>query len=260
MKIIRTIWGRDDHQFFSNSLKFYHDECRKASEYDKRYKLDNQLVIVWDEPNRLLMEELGYPYHYMGESRYSFQTNFLYKILALKQAMSMFDEILFLDWDCFIQKPLDWKFYERLRGKGPIQMPLYFYPPEILEEYKTISPFVNEAMHYFNMFFYNMLRLGKWKFWGGLTLPNAGFIYCRDKEFFNALHQIQIDNGITSNVEEVCALIYFNKLIETTDEYLDRFEPVVCLGKDDLEMKEKQVILNQYSTERLKKDIYFIHE
>jgi hypothetical protein len=74
------------------------------------------------------------------------------------------------------------------------------------------------------------------------------------------LHQIQIDNGITSNVEEVCALIYFNKLVETTDEYLDKFEPVVCLGKDDLEMKEKQVILNQYSIQKLKKDIYFIHE
>ena len=30
---------------------------------------------------------------------------------------------------------------------------------------------------------------------------------------------------------------YFNKFINTTDEYLDKIEPVVCLGKDDLEMK-----------------------
>ncbi len=260
MKIIRTIWGREEHQFFSNNLKFYHDEIRKAKAIDDQFDLKDQMVIVWDEPNRLLMEELGYPYHYMGESRYSFHTNFLYKILALKKAMTMYDEILFLDWDCFPQKPLDWKFYEKLREKGPVQMPLYFYPNELLESYQTISPFVNEGLHYFNMFYYQILRLGRWTFRGGLVIPNAGFIYCRDKEFFNALHQIQIDNGIISNVEEVCALIYFNTFIHSTEEYLQKIEPVVCLGKDDLEMREKQIILNKYSIEKLNKDIYFIHE
>lgn len=260
MKIIRTIWGREEHQFFSNNLKFYHDEIRKAKAVDDQFGLKDQMVIVWDEPNRLLMEELGYPYYYMGESRYNFQTNFLYKIIALKKAMTMYDEILFLDWDCFIQKPLDWKFYEKLREKAPVQMPLYFYPNELLKDYEKISPFVNEGLHYFNMFYYQILRLGRWTFRGGLVIPNAGFIYCRDKEFFNALHQIQIDNGITSNVEEVCALIYFNPFIHSTEEYLEKIEPVVCLGKDDFEMREKQVILNKYSIEKLNKDIYFIHE
>lgn len=260
MKIIRTLWGRDDHHFFDNKLKFYHDECRLAKEVDDKYKVRNQLVIVWDEPNRLLMEELGYPYHYMGESTFNFQTNFLYKILALKEAMTMFDEVLFLDWDCFAQKPLDWKFYEKLREKGPIQIPLYFYPDSILKDYHTISPYVNEGQHYFNMFFYNVLRIGKWKFGGGLVIPNAGFIYCRDKNFFDHLHKIQIDNGFTSNVEELCALMYFNSSINTADEYLEKIEPVVVLGKDDLEMRERQVILNKYSIEKLNKDIYFIHE
>jgi len=260
MKIIRAIWGREDHQFFDNKLEFYHDECRKAREADTKFGVNDQLVIVWDEPNRLLMEELGYEYYFMGESTYNFQTNFLYKILALKQAMSMFDEILFLDWDCYAIKELDWCFYDKLREKGPIQMPLYFYPDDILKDYQTISPFVNEALHYFNMFFYNMLRLGKWKFGSGLVIPNAGFIYCRDKHWFEHLHKIQINNGFTSNVEELCALMFFNNFIETTDEYLEKIEPVVVLGKDDLEMRGKQVILNQYSIEKLKKDIYFIHE
>lgn len=260
MKIIRTIWGREDHQFFSNTLEFYHDEIRKAKEVDDRFDLKDQMVIVWDEPNRLLMEELGYPYHYMGESRFSFHTNFLYKVIALQKAMEMFDEILFLDWDCFIQKPLDDNFYKKLREKAPVQMPLYFYPNELLKGYETISPFVNEGHHYFNMFFYQILRVCRWSFRGGLVIPNAGFIYCRDKNFFNELSQIQIDNGIISNVEEVCALIYFTSRIQTADEYLEKIEPVVCLGKDDLEMREKQVILNRYSIEKLNKDIYFIHE
>jgi len=260
MKIIRTIWGRADHQFFDNRLEFYHQECRTAKEIDDRFNVKNQLVIVWDEPNRLLMEELGYPYHYMGESTFNFQTNFLYKILALKQAMSMFDEILFLDWDCHAQKPLDWKFYEKLRAKGSIQMPLYFYPSDILDNYHTISPFVSEGTNYFNMFFYNVLRLGKWKFSSGLAIPNAGFIYCREKEFFNILHRIQMNNGYISNVEELCAITFFSDLAETVDDYLEKFEPVVCLGKDDLEMREKQVILNKYTIDKLKKDIYFIHE
>ena len=261
IKIIRCLWGKRDHQFFEKNLTSYHDECVLAKENDDRYKIDNQMVIVWDKENRDLMERLGYPYHYMGESNpFSLNLNFLHKILALEKAMEMYDEILFIDWDCFAQKPLDDNFVNLLRSKAEIQIPLYFYPHEILEKFYSIDPKVDDYNHYFNMFFYHIIRKCRWNFDDGIAIPNAGFIYCRDKEFFKKLLEIQKSQGIVSNIEEVCALFYFDPFINSADEYLDKIEPLVCLGKDDLEMRGKQVLLNEYSTKKLNKDIYFIHE
>lgn len=261
MKIIRTLWGKPDHQFFEKDLGSYHTECHETKKIDNQHGLDNQMVIVWDEVNCELMEKLGYDYHYMGPSlKFNRDFNFYHKLLALQKATELYDEILFLDWDCFIQKPLDDNFYSLLRSKGDIQIPLYFYPNEILHKYETINPRVNEFDHYFNMFFYQIIRNGKWKFDNGIVIPNAGFIYLRDKDFPNKLIEIQKVYGITSNIEEVCALLYFNKFIESTEQYLETIEPVVVLGKDDYEMMGKQVLLNQYTTDKLNKDIYFIHE
>jgi hypothetical protein len=261
MKIIRCLWGKPNHQFFERDLTFYHKECHLAKEVDEKYGLKNQMVIVWDEVNCELMEKLGYPYHYMGPSlEFNSEFNFYHKLLALKRATELYDEILFLDWDCYIQKPLDDNFYKLIRERGDIQIPLYFYPNEILRQYHLINPKANDTDHYFNMFFYQIIRKGKWYFDNGITIPNAGFIYLRDKNFPNKLIEIQKTYGILSNIEEVCSLIYFNDFINSTDEYLDLIEPVVCLGKTDFEMQGKQVLLNQYTIEKLKKDIYFIHE
>ncbi len=105
-----------------------------------------------------------------------------------------------------------------------------------------------------------MIRYGKWNFDDGLVIPNAGFIYCRDKSFFKELIEIQRRYGVVSNIEEICAMIYFNRYINTTEEYLEKIEPVVCLGKDDEEMHGRQIILNHHTIKELNKDIYFIHE
>jgi hypothetical protein len=260
MKIVRCLWGKSDHQFFEKNLNSYHSECLRTKELDEKHNLNNQIVFVWDRVNCDFLDKIGYPYHYMGESIVNVEFNFFHKIMALERAMEMYDEILFLDWDCEIQKPLDDNFYTLLRDKSDIQIPLYFYPNEILKDYKTISPFVSDDIHYYNMFFYQIQRRGKWKFDNGIVIPNAGFIYCRNKDFFKELNIIQRQYGIVSNIEEVCAMIYFNRFIETTDEYLDKIEPVVCLGKDDLEMWGKQIKLNKYSIDKLNKNLYFIHE
>lgn len=260
MKIVRCLWGKSNHQFFEKNLNSYHSECLRTKELDEKHKLTNQIVFVWDKINCDFLDSIGYPYYYMGESIVNTEFNFFHKIMALERAMEMYDEILFLDWDCEIQKPLDDEFYNLLRSKSDIQMPLYFYPDEILNDYKTISPFVSNDIHYYNMFFYQILRRGRWKFDNGIVIPNAGFIYCRNKDFFKELNTIQRQYGIVSNIEEVCAMIYFNRFIDTTDDYLDMVEPVVCLGKDDLEMWEKQVKLNRYTIDKLNKNIYFIHE
>jgi ATP:cob(I)alamin adenosyltransferase len=81
-----------------------------------------------------------------------------------------------------------------------------------------------------------------------------------DEKYKKQLIEIQKTHGITTNIEEVCALLHFNNYIDSAEQYMDTIEPLVCLGKDDLEMMGKQIILNEYTTNRLKKDIYFIHE
>lgn len=261
MKIVRCLWGKPNHQFFEKDIRSYHDECFLTKQNDDKFDLKNQIVIVWDEVNRNLMEELGYPYHYMGDSLpFSRESNFLHKLLALDFAVDKFGEILFLDWDCFVQKKLDENFYYLLRSREDVQMPLYFYPGEILKEYELINPRCDEDIHYFNLFFYQVIRHGKWNFDDGLVIPNAGFIYIRNKTFPKKLLEIQKMYGVTTNIEEICSLIYFNEYIHTTEEYIQKIEPIVCLGKDDLEMRGKQVLLNKHTIKNLNKDIYFIHE
>ena len=51
MKIIRCLWGKNNHQFFEKNLNSYLDECLRAKEIDEKYNLNNQLVIVWDRNN-----------------------------------------------------------------------------------------------------------------------------------------------------------------------------------------------------------------
>ena len=55
-------------------------------------------------------------------------------------------------------------------------------------------------------------------------------------------------------------MIYFNDTIDDLEEYLEKIEPVVCNGKIGSEMMGKQILLNNYTTEKLNKNIYFIHD
>ena len=55
-------------------------------------------------------------------------------------------------------------------------------------------------------------------------------------------------------------MIYFNGIVNGLEEYLEKIEPVVCNGKIGSEMMGKQILLNNYTTEKLNKNIYFIHE
>jgi len=261
IKIIRCLWGKPNHQFKEKNLNFYHKECNEAKLNDDKFNLQNQIVFVWDEVNCDLMKKLGYPYYYMGVSNnFDIELNFIHKVLALKKAMELYDEILFLDWDFFILRELDHKFYELLRSSGDIQMPLYFYPGELLDLFKKMDHPDIKISNYYNTLQTQILKHTKWGFENGFVIPNAGFIYCRDKEFFSNIHKIQENNNVLTNIEEICAAIYFNNTINNIDDYLQKIEPKVCHGRTDFEMWGKQKLLNDYTLQKLKKEIYFIHK
>ncbi len=260
MKIVRCLWGGANHQFKEKDIKFYHNECYVAKTNDEQFKLGNQMVFVWDGVNRDLMEEFNYPYHYMGESsKLDIEFNFLYKIYALKKAMELYDEILFLDWDFFITKELDDQFFELLKNKGDIQMPLYFYPKELLDLFKSMNLDNKKVSKYYNNLYEQMIIHCRWEFNEGLVIPNAGFIYCRDKHFFNNILDIQKNKNITTNIEELSAMVYFNQNVNSMDEYIKTIEPIVCHGKTETEMMGKQILLNEHTNQKLKKTLYFNH-
>ena len=252
MKIVRCLWGTDTKFDF---------ECRGIQSDKDLYNGIEQIVFVWDTHNKELMDELGYKSIYMGYSdEYSELMKFHYKLDALKLAMEMYDEIIFLDWDCNIKKELDDNFIKTLQNGNDIQMPLYFYPNEILNEFSSISPYVKEEQHYYNILFYTLIRLAKWKFNDGVVVPNAGFIYCRNSAFIKTLISIIHSEGLSTNIEELAAMLYFQKEITSLDEYITKYEPIVCVGRSNDEMRGKQRILNEYIESKVGKQTYFIHE
>ena len=224
IKIIRCLWGKRDHQFFEKDLASYHKECQTAKENDIQFGIHNQMVIVWDEPNREMMEKLGYPYHYMGESRdFNAGFNFMHKLIALETAMDLYSEIIFLDWDCLAQKPLDDNFFNILRSGGEVQMPLYFYGGEVLGKVKSTDPLRDDGAKYFVDLINYITKISKLKFRDGFAIPNSGFIYCRDKEFFRKI------SGIQKKLEELAEAAYdvayrqsngaaYNRLRKAIDE------------------------------------------
>jgi hypothetical protein len=252
MKIVRCLWGTDTKFDF---------ECRSIQSDKHLYNGIEQIVFVWDTHNKELMDELGYKSIYMGYSdEYSELMKFHYKLDALKLAMEMYDEIIFLDWDCNIKKELDDNFIKTLQNGNDIQMPLYFYPNEILNEFSSISPYVKEEQHYYNILFYTLIRLAKWKFNDGVVVPNAGFIYCRNSNFIQELISLVHSEGLSTNIEELAAMLYFQKEITSLDEYINKYEPMVCVGRGNDEMRGKQKILNEYIESKMAKEKYFIHE
>ena len=131
---------------------------------------------------------------------------------------------------------------------------------EILNEFSSISPYVKEEQHYYNILFYTLIRLAKWKFNDGVVVPNAGFIYCRNSAFIKTLISIIHSEGLSTNIEELAAMLYFQKEITSLDEYITKYEPIVCVGRSNDEMRGKQRILNEYIESKVGKQTYFIHE
>jgi len=259
MKIIRTIWGTT-----------HTEEIKRATRISREFGLlpEDQLVYCWDESNLEFIQELGYQTEYMGDNTIGWEGWFINKLTAFCLS-SLSGPFLYLDWDCIQQKPLDDIFWNSLEKGEAIQMPLYYFPQKAIQKFQTISPLnvkdtpEEEALdktHYFNLMMYQVLRYGKWKYEGGLAIPNAGFVYSRESSFAHNLLNIHKEKTITTNIEELCALLYFNRYIHSLDEYIDKVEPNVCIGKSDRDMWDSQHILNAYINIKANKNIYFIHE
>ena len=88
MKIIRALWG--------DFLKHHKEDIENSTRLD-------ETVYVWGKENLEYLNALRYDTIYMGDTSGSFEL----KLQTLDSAYKQFGEILFLDWDCKTELPLD---------------------------------------------------------------------------------------------------------------------------------------------------------
>lgn len=275
MKIIRAFWGNPEH------IK---------TEIPKKPLFDNETVFVWGQENVDYFHKLGYSTNHIfrldntelkkytskkalnnyiqsnknnhTDPRYSHHLkHFAHKLEVLKRADQMFDEYLFLDWDITIAKPIDEKFYEKIRSKGNFQCPLYCYHDTFAKDVINTIPNLNPDSIQFLLLQSEQLNKYHWKQKGRKILPCAGFIYSNKANKGQELLDIFNKYNLTCCIEEFAIYIMANCSLE---EYINQHEPIVLRGKEfdkNLdEMTEEIKNLNSYISTKTEKDIYLYHD
>jgi|TARA_B110000908_G_C10217821_1_gene433687 hypothetical protein len=216
IKIVRVLWG-DQVNFEVPRIPLYPEQ---------------EVVYCFDYKSYWFVSDLGYDARLVKEDIFagSKLNNFGRKLQALDIALQEFDEVLLLDWDCYILRPLDKNFYDSLKEK-PIQIPLYIQhkdtkaaileviPKEQPQALKDELTLLEEGFHKYG-----------WEWEEGIVAPNFGFVYCRDKSFGKKLLDITIKNDLTSVVDEFATLIYADCTLE---EYIEKYAPRVLKGRAD---------------------------
>lgn len=266
IQIIRALWGNSErsiNEIFINPI------------------FKNETVIVWGNDNKNLLESMGYNVilmlEYPTDPNYStIHTHFMHKLLAIEEAEKHYDEFLFLDWDCYLVRPLDDEFYKSLREGNDIQIPLYAYHDECgigiakmmmhasNDRYQnTVSKDLLEYIKSHEI----QLRKYSWTYDNMLVTPNFSFFYSRKPNIGKELVNIALKNNILNCIEEHAFFLYANCSI---DEYIHKFEPTLTFGTHDITRNylidggydittDPIIKINKYIASKLDKTIYFKH-
>ena len=226
MKVIRALWG--------DFLKHHKEDIENSTRLD-------ETVYVWGKENLEYLNALRYDTIYMGDTSGSFEL----KLQTLDLAYKQFGEILFLDWDCKTELPLD--AVKELRLPSP-SMPLYSYPSDYHHP-------LSSRPHW------DMLQACSWEFHNSRVLPNACFIYTKDTNIGKELLDIVEEYGLEGLPEEFAMYLYANCSL---DEYIKRYDTPYLNGRGDNQIfiVEGEAIntakkLNNYIG---KKEILFHHD
>ena len=171
----------------------------------------------------------------MGDTSGSFEL----KLQTLDSAYKQFGEILFLDWDCKTELPLD--AIKELRLPSP-SMPLYSYPSDYHPHW-------------------DMVEACSWELDNIRVLPNACFIYTKDTNIGKELLDIVEEYGLEGLPEEFAMYLYANCSL---DEYIKRYDTPYLNGREDYQTFVMEGVavntakkLNKYIG---KKEILFHHD
>ncbi len=241
IKIIRTWWGNFEDKWI---------DVPKLPLYN------NEVVFVWGKDNLKKLKDRGYECIEIPEDEFVIENIYGKKLQVLDVALQKYGEVLMLDWDCFILKPLDLYFRQLLNNK-PIQIPLYAHYKDpmiaLLEAIPDNDPILLKEDSY-NLLLTNLSNLEKgikkyhWKWDDGLIIPNFGCVYSRDKNLGKDLLNIAKKYKLKALVEEFAMFIYANCSMK---EYLSLYQPDYCLGVSErrnlVEDFPIQIIQNKFN-------------
>jgi hypothetical protein len=264
--IVRALWGdveRTRNEVFQNPI------------------FTDEIVITWGVENETFLKSLGYKVvclsEFSSDASYStIHSHFMHKLLAVQHAGKIFNEFIFLDWDCYLAKPLDDHFYQQLQKGNDIQVPLYAYHDS--EGIGIVDIMTHSAQERYNneappeLLAYiasheAQLRKYSWKFENMLVTPNFSFFYTRNPNVGEELIKIATENNILNCIEEHAFYLFANC---TVDEYIVKFEPSVTYGTHNdtrMHMERKGydlsndpvIKINKYINTKVNKNIYFKH-
>jgi hypothetical protein len=182
-------------------------------------------------------------------------------LIALKLALEEFKEVMMLDWDCYILRPLDAQFYEYLKNK-PVQCPLYSQHTRVVPALLEAFPDPSDKLNQFFLKMEEGFNKYSWELENGLVSPNFSMVYTRDIALGQVLLDIAIENKLEGCIEEHAFYIYSNCTLE---EYLEKYQPYFVQGvsqdrtNHDLMISKVQSHLNNYIDSKLSMDIYLKH-
>lgn len=258
MKFIRALWGDLEHHDSKPRKEII--RCSKEQRFD-------EVVFVWGESNYDFIKSFGYeailmskdPYEYGTHYFYESHTFFLHKLVAIKTGVELYEQIIFLDWDIYQQKPLDLNFYSKLEEQNSkLQIPLYCFPNNyeeyVLKEWKDIS---REDVKYLHKH-QSVLQKYNWQWANNVVVPNTSFVYCSDLSIAEEFIRINQEEDIEIVSDETPVMHYFLNQGTTLEAYIKKYEPLVSNAKFETHFKQKD--LNDYIKLFISKDLYFIHE
>ena len=255
MRFIRAFWGdlRVDKQKYVNELK--NAALNKSL---------NEIVYVWGEENYKFIRSLGYQSVLVSSEPTEFGSNtimdgvnfFLHKYKALELGIKEFGEVIFLDWDVDYIKPIDDNFYEKIKKNGSsLQIPLYTFPINGYIDYINMrTPNLSKEWKEFTQLHYDSLLDGSYFLDSYLCSPCTCFIYCSDIKVIEEFYKIS--NEVNTFSDESVWGEWGRKDYDL-DGWILNHEPLVCNAKYDWHFNQKE--LNDYMSEMINKDLYFIH-
>mgnify|MGYP003670731484 FL=1 len=249
--IIRTYWGN-------------RNETR--AEIPRLPVYGNHLVYVWGKENETFLKERGFNTFLVDNSLSyfdSYNTQYGKKLIALDLALQRYDEVLMLDWDCFILRPLDDTFYKMV-NKNDTLCPLYAQHKDTVEAFK--ETFEGRLILDYNLEYFKVLerefKKYSWNFKEGKISPNFGCVYTSNKNLGKDLIKLVLDNNIEGCIEEHAMFLYANCSLE---EYIDKFQPNFVQGVSDdrtdhyFMISKIQKKLNTYIGSKTDMDLYIKH-
>lgn len=258
MKIVRVLWG---------------DPARFWQEIPERPIFGDEFVFVWGKSSADKLTEMGYRVIVMNDIQLThpeFSTandQYAHKLLALSVAELMWDEYLFLDWDVKVVRPIDIKFWDLIRGRGPIQCPVYGYPFQYQQKFKShveekgleLDPNIPAWIDSQQL---NLIR-HSWDYKQNHVLPCFCFFYSRGAKAATKLFDIYKSNRLVNCIEEFAMYCFAQCSLE---DYIKQYEPVVIRGRENeyahFDMPscaETSPTINSMVDEYIKKEIYLMH-